>query len=281
MTSFSERIGVIQPKSIAQVSSMDADLRNGLWSVLHISYLSDLRQLHLSSESESLCTELWLDHFKLPIDEMPSSGFARYDFFKKRYTGAPWNSAYDFIEFIAGSDTASSRPPKVWAFCESCNMILTRELSGFRFVGYTLVQVTDPIEIQALADALRLKGPFDGARHHFETALSRLADRDDPDYSNSIKESISGVESACSEIAGLTKADLSAALREFEAKSMIHPALRKAFESLYGFTSQPDGIRHALLSGGQPPDFDTAKFMLIACVAFVNYLKALIARTPK
>jgi len=46
-----------------------------------------------------------------------------------------------------------------------------------------------------------------------------------------------------------------------------------AFDKLYGYTSDADGIRHALLEE-VTLDFDDAKFMLVACSAFVNYIRA-------
>ena len=52
----------------------------------------------------------------------------------------------------------------------------------------------------------------------------------------------------------------------------MHPALNKAFSTLYGYTSNAKGIRHALLEESTL-DFEDAKFMLVACSAFINYLK--------
>lgn len=57
----------------------------------------------------------------------------------------------------------------------------------------------------------------------------------------------------------------------------MHPALKGSFEKLYGYTSDAEGIRHALLD--EPNlDFEDAKFMLVSCSAFVNYLKAKAAK---
>ena len=55
-------------------------------------------------------------------------------------------------------------------------------------------------------------------------------------------------------------------------KIELHTALQQAFKKLYGYTSDADGIRHALLEEASL-DFEDAKFMLVACSAFVNYLK--------
>jgi hypothetical protein len=54
----------------------------------------------------------------------------------------------------------------------------------------------------------------------------------------------------------------------------LHPALEKAFLSLYGYSSDEDGIRHPILDDPSSVGFDEAKFMLVACSAFVNFLIA-------
>ena len=51
----------------------------------------------------------------------------------------------------------------------------------------------------------------------------------------------------------------------------IHGALKEAFDHLYGYTSSEEGIRHGSIKESEV-DFDIAKFMLVSCSAFVNYL---------
>lgn len=53
----------------------------------------------------------------------------------------------------------------------------------------------------------------------------------------------------------------------------MHEALKEAFKKLYGYTSDAEGIRHALLND-PTLDFEDAKFMLVACSGFVNLLRA-------
>jgi hypothetical protein len=110
-------------------------------------------------------------------------------------------------------------------------------------------------------------------------ALDLLADRKSPDYRNSIKESISAVEAICSLVAGSSSATLGQALKELEKKKSVdmHPALKGAFDKLYGYTSDAEGIRHALLKESNL-DFEDAKFMLVSCSAFINYLRAKSAK---
>jgi hypothetical protein len=62
-----------------------------------------------------------------------------------------------------------------------------------------------------------------------------------------------------------------AALAAIEKKTTLHPSLKEAFQKLYGYTSDAQGIRHALMD--EPNlDIEDAKFMLVSCSAFVNYL---------
>jgi hypothetical protein len=64
---------------------------------------------------------------------------------------------------------------------------------------------------------------------------------------------------------------LSPALDAIEAKTTLHSALKEAFKKLYGYTSDAQEIRHALTD--EPNlDIEDAKFMLVSCSAFVNYL---------
>jgi hypothetical protein len=51
----------------------------------------------------------------------------------------------------------------------------------------------------------------------------------------------------------------------------MHSALEQGFKKIYGYTSDDSGIRHALLE--KPTvDFEEAKYMLVSCTAFINYL---------
>ena len=108
-----------------------------------------------------------------------------------------------------------------------------------------------------------------------------LGDRTSPDYENSIKESISAVEALCEILTGITgkEASLGKLLKKLEDNGVvIHAGLKAAFNMLYGYTSDANGIRHAGNIGGPSSTFEEAKFMLVSCSAFVNYLIAVSAK---
>jgi len=125
------------------------------------------------------------------------------------------------------------------------------------------------LEVQA---ALKSSDKFSSVKTHLTRALELYSDRKTPDYRNSIKESISSVESLARIIIANDNATLGQALKEIEKKHQIPAALKAAFSSLYGYTSEEGGIRHSLLENGVTVDIEEARFMLIACSAFVNYL---------
>ena len=82
----------------------------------------------------------------------------------------------------------------------------------------------------------------------------------------------------CSIIVGKSTR-LGDALKLLEKKGIsIHPQLVVAFEKLYSYTNGASGIRHAGQLGGEDSTFEEAKFMLVSCCAFVNYLTGLMAK---
>ncbi len=108
---------------------------------------------------------------------------------------------------------------------------------------------------------------------HFKTALELLSDRTSPDYRNSIKESIIAVEAISKLITGNSGTTLGRALATIESQGQVqlHTKLKDGFINLYGYTSDAHGIRHAL-KDDEHPAFEDARYMLVSCSAFVNYL---------
>ena len=113
-----------------------------------------------------------------------------------------------------------------------------------------------------------LDSPYFTVKKHYNKAIEKLYK--DRDYANSIKESISSVEAMCQVING-GKEVLNKALKNLKIK--IHPALEQAYIKLYSYTCDENGARHANGIGEKNATFSEAKYMLISCSAFVNYLK--------
>ena len=72
------------------------------------------------------------------------------------------------------------------------------------------------------------------------------------------------------------ESDLGKALFVLEKKQgKLHPQLKAVFDNLYKYVNEKQsGIRHELMdeSGTYVPTYHEAKYMLVICSAFINYL---------
>ena len=278
---FSQRIGKRPIKTVLQIESIDDDLMNRLWNTIIEDFFDKFSPLSFNdeeSEKGHICRLIWVEYFNYRIDEIPrydhnrlvhSDGFIqllRSQFFQRM----EWFEIYDFIEFLALVDSTDYSV----GFTKQCNIALKREVAGYRIVNECILQITSEEEIKAIEDAITNTDKWNSVNTHLKAAVDILADRKTPEYRNSIKESISAVESFCRILTNDDKATLGKALSEIEKTHKIHPALKTAFSSIYGYASDSGGIRHSLLEEDKKIEFEDAKFMLVSCSAFINYLKA-------
>ncbi|MHA2264437.1 MAG: AbiJ-NTD4 domain-containing protein [Candidatus Thorarchaeota archaeon] len=266
MKLFSHRKGLKPVKMEVQTDDMDDDLRVGLWNVFVTFYWRRGGMDVSEPEGNRMLKMMWYHYFKRPIDTLSDVPGEPYKEIRDYFFGCKWYEVYDFIEFVV---MTYSNEDKNSEFKKTCNLALTRELSAFRFVGDKITTVTSSEEIAEIEEALA--APIDPIRDHLKSALDLLADRESPDYRNSIKESISAIESICKKIAQDDKATLGQALKIIKSKIQLHSDLKEAFRKLYHYTCDADGIRHALMDKTNL-DFEDAKFMLVCCSAFINYL---------
>lgn len=272
MKLFSQRKGFKPIKSVMQVDYMDTELRNGLWNALTLFYWNQVKGDLISQyeKMDILFKKLWFSYFKKPIDTLRNLWPDTYREIREYFFNCKWYEVYDFIEFIANNYPGEYNAVNP-EFMDLCNSVLERELSAYRFVGGKITQITSEAEVSEIEEALEISKPLKAVNTHLKEALDLLANRKSPDYRNSIKEAISAVEAICNLITKEKKATLGQALKRIEDKVSLHPALKNAFSNLYGYTSDAEGIRHALLN--EPNlSFEDAKFMLVSCSAFVNYL---------
>lgn len=279
---FSQRIGVTPAAKIVQKESLDEDLRNALWSLLSICYWQKYEcpghsyygrsDYVRGSNLEGLVTGLWLHYFKKPVDTIDRYWEHCLEKLREYFFAAKWHEIYDFIEFVAEYGPKQNKSK----FIELCNGYLERENSAYRFVGESIAEITSSEEIGEIEKAILNSAPYAGVKAHLTTALALMSSKTNPDYRNSIKESISSVESLAKQIANDSSGTLGSVLKELEKSKKLHPALRNAFSSLYGYSNDAEGIRHALLDEPNLTKAD-ARFMLVCCSAFVNYAIEAIA----
>jgi len=274
MKLFSQRKGLKPSAATLQLDSMDAGLRSRLWDVVSETYWldreSDNFTHYRNGDLLQLVRTIWHRYFKRPVDTISDDFRPCLADLRSYFFNCEWNEVYDFLEFLAKVEPTQRSQTE---FTEACNQVLEQELSAYRFIGSEIVPISSHEETEAIEQALQISGKLTPIGLHFERAVALFADRKKPDYRNSIKESISAVEAICRLIGSNPKATLGDAIKQLESRVSIHPALKDAFGKLYGYTSDADGIRHSLLDESKLRPED-AKYMLVSCAAFVNYLVA-------
>jgi len=262
---FSERHGHKVTKDI-QLKGIDSDLRTRIWNRVYDFFPSNYID-NIVYEPTVLMKAIWRDFFKANADAF-SEG-RRDDHIRwinEKYSKLEWNQVYDLLEFIVDRLLGEQRK----SFISDCNHILESERSGYRFIEGLITDITSDKEMLEIENASH---SADEVNAHITSALSLYSNKSNPDYRNSIKESISAVEAMCKK---LTKSEstLPAALTMLDKnpKFRIPGSLKGGFEKIYGYASSTHGIRHGF-SEVQEVGEEDARFMLIACSAFVNYLK--------
>ncbi len=275
---FSQRIGKKDIRQTLQIDSIDRVLENRLWNNIltdFINEINDYAPRYEESQRAKIFKYIWENFYELKADEIPSytdgsvytPGMIEY--LKKWFLKAEWYEKYDLIEFLSDvSDTLKLN------FTTKVNYTLKRELAGFTIIQNKIVQITSEQEVSTIEDALKNTSKYKSVETHLNQALELLSNRGHPDYRNSVKESISAVEAYCSILTNDSKATLGKALTQIEKTHKIHNSLKSSFSALYGYTSDSGGIRHSLLEDDIKVTLEDAKFMLVACSAFINYLKA-------
>jgi len=253
----------------AQIRQMNNQLRNALWNVIYDSFFhkSTYYSSWSGSEYRRLFEKVYDELFKLKIDDYEMNKQDVYELVRKRFFKFSWNQVYDFIELIAKNQQYDK-------FKNNCNEVMEREYSGYRFVDNEIIQITNKEEMKEIETAIN-NSP-DVVTTHLRKALTLMSDKKKPDYGNSIKESISAIESLVKKKLNNKKLTLNQALDTLDKKGLnMPPSLKNGLSGLYGYASAEAGIRHGSFQQSKL-DISDARYFLIMSSALVNYLNVKI-----
>lgn len=275
---FSQRMGLKPATRPLQIDDMDDGLRKALWNAMTLSYWENYEPGY--SDTEFLpgsnfmnFAQLYAFHHNMMIDRLPEGWSDFLEGVRRYYFSCSWHEAYSFVEFLAdhGPVERYGTSRRRDNFISFCNNILERSNSAFRFVDGRIVPISSEIEIQEIERALFEADKYSGVKQHLQAALGFLTGPN-PDFRNSIKESISAVETLCKHLSQDPKATLGIALKNVDNKRKLSPTIKAAFEKLYGFTNDSNGIRHSSMEDAPDVTSADARYMLISCSAFVNFV---------
>lgn len=261
MILFSERNNITE-KPVFQKESLDGSTRNLLWNQMLFLMNNN------SYDFENLAYYIWGNYLKNCLDEFPkkhnmfNEAIPSYNFLKKLFLDGEYYEIYDILEIVV---------QKIYSpnFIKTCNEIFEKENSAYRFINQKIVEIISDSEIKEIEDAVNTG--ISNVDKHLKQAIEHFSDRQNPDYRNSIKEAISAVEAICRNIT--QESTLDKALKKIENSGVVFDSqLKQGLEKFYYYTNGSDGIRHALMDNDNTSKSD-AKFMLVMCCAFVNYIK--------
>lgn len=280
MALFSERYGYVKPRDILVRECINIDIQNAICSAFDYLYRIYNRidtNVGRGYEDSYKAMEMaiWIHFHNMRRDDFYIHTGHRVVATTFLESNVIWYKKLDMLEFaikwMFKNYGDNARQDALRKFVQYLNIRFQKLGFAYRIVNNQIVEITSEEEIVEIEEALKVSDPI---TEHLSTSMALLSQRPNPDYRNSIKESISAVEYICREITG--KTTLGDALKELDKKGLqLSNMLKTAFEKLYVYTNdKATGIRHALMDEKDAPGFDEAKFMLVACSAFVNYINA-------
>ena len=220
MASFSERNGFREARTVIQRDSLDKETRTAVWNVLAVAQAILENASYGDDTEDKVLTALWVRHWKRPLDEKPSNrqiwSLAKADALR-----GEWVEVFDLVEAfvkLLDSNKSFSLDDLPIVMVDAFNAEFETYLVGYRFIGHEVTPVDSAAESDGVNQALSDAEPIKGARHSLERAVDLLADRQSPDYPNSIKESISAAEAVVKKVTG--EGQLGAGLKKLEAAGL-------------------------------------------------------------
>ena len=271
---FSQRNGYRSLPEPLKVGDLPSKARNQIWNILY-SCLEEATQGGFGTRSpltahwRQIAKAVHTDYFDEPADEWDPSLAFTVDVLKPLVFEGPFNEVLDLLEFIM---RCSACPPY---FILAVEFMLKKQQVAYVVSTTdipTIIPATTEFEGVQILDAMATltEAGLEGAQAHLRDAVAATRRND---WAASIRDSIHAVESVAKQLSHQGASSLGPALQTIEQHGALHPALKDAFKKLYGFTSNEQGIRHALFDQGTANvGANEALFMLGACASFASYL---------
>lgn len=194
---FSERHGYMEPTPMLEKEDLPDGLRNNIWNVIWTTYSFNLINDNdgYLDNFDGLSLMLRRKYFKRPFDERPKFPSLELKLIQSHYFDLKFPEFYDFLEMMASDEVASNyddgykrRSDLIYR----CNVVFEEEKAQFRFINNLVTPITSQLEIEEIE--LAANTDIDEAKKHIKSSIKQYRDRSNPNYRNSIKDSISAVE---------------------------------------------------------------------------------------
>ena len=262
---YSQRHGLSPLPQLSPPGELPQDARTAIWNVLYVCIVDRTALRHWSLP---VLKTVFLSYFREKINHYRAQETLRR--IDAVIESGETPQVLDLVEMIL-RHPASPRVVQramAGAFENSCiayRISLTRDPTIVPISNEEMAVVT----LAALANIER-SGSI-AATSHLKTAMGLIRQGDHP---GAIRESVHAVESLARGLSPGSES-LSEALTAIEKNTSLHPALRKAMTALYGYASDEQGVRHALLDQAEPNvEAHEASLVFGVCSVFCGYLAA-------
>jgi hypothetical protein len=269
---FSQRTGLEPIPPQLKLGEASGELRNLLNYALSLEIDRESYAPYTSAifkdEWKRVAMDIHVRFFGNTIDTFNHGAYENEKSYERFIWSADIGKLFDFVEFLV-------RHPR-------CSTELKREFEEAFATARAAYRVFDSKYIAAIGtdeQAAAFERAITDAEAKNATAARKqliaagVALRNS-DWAGSVRESIHAVEAMAVRLAPGTDV-LGEALKVLEQSGRLHGGLKKAFAALYGYSSDQEGVRHALVFDDEAKvDEADALFMLGACASFVSYLLA-------
>ncbi|CTQ56719.1 hypothetical protein LP7551_05280 [Roseibium album] len=253
-----------------QLKEVSSKLRAVLWRIVHDSlsrhrkFAINARRPHLIDPWDRILRSAHTFRDHRMIDEYEEHADTQISKVKQIFSNGDYLEIFGWLQYVLRNN-----PPH--GFANAIDTALNYCHAAYRVFDHTtIVPFSSEEELHSIEKAFAelATKEFQGARAHLKKSLSLLSEGNNAD---NIRESIHAVESIARTLDNSGK--FSRALACISNKTNIHRSMEAGFKSLYGYTSDENGIRHPLLDDDEASVDETdALFMIGACASFVTYL---------
>ena len=272
---FSQREGKDPLPEPMRLEHVSEDFRNLVWLAVDKIIKEEVRTFRIYGNTEGPIPDI-VSHYTVRvlrythdfIDDKPSE---HQKFLKKIILEGSYDQVLTLVELILCHNLCPKQLRKDLknAFKEVPIAYTVQTVNGLPTIVPRSSEESGAATQQAI-ETVEQSGSA-GAKTHLHDAVEAINEQR---YADAVRESIHAVESVARTIDPKASKTLGPALRSLKAAGVLnHRALQEAFSRLYRYTSDENGIRHALLEeGAADVDLDDAVFMFGACASFAAYL---------
>ena len=277
--SFSQVQGYEDVPGPLKLEELPRDARTQIWNLFfeHISRSTRTVEDWFAITPRTSIAAPWDEillakHLRLdrgPLDEWDSEFSGIRQGLREYVEKRPFNKVFDLIQFVMRHPQC---PPafikQMKTTFADCQLAYTIDVER----PPTVIPAITPGEGATVVESLQQlrEAGLDASAAHLREASGSI---NASDWAGAVRESIHAVESVARQLDPGASSTLGPALDSLKKRGRLHPALKKAFGELYGYTSDEQGIRHSRLDQMKSPvGQDEAVFMLGACASFASYL---------